>query len=89
MSMNRLDLDSKVRKLFAETLIDQTETATLPELTGDTVLLDSGLDSLGFAVLVTRLEEELGFDPFSIAAGAYYPRTLGEFVDFYAANAPK
>ena len=29
-----------------------------PELIDDTVLLDTGLDSLGFAVVVTRLEEE-------------------------------
>lgn len=31
----------------------------------DLVLLKSGLDSIGFAVLVTHLESELGFDPFT------------------------
>jgi len=50
----------------------------------ETVLLESsGLDSLGFAILVTRLEEELGYDPFTLSSEAYYPRTFGDFVDFY------
>ena len=35
----------------------------LAPLPDDLVLLDSGLDSLGFAVLVARLEDELGIDP--------------------------
>ena len=38
---------------------------SLPPLTDDLVLLDSGLDSLAIAILVARLEEQLGFDPFS------------------------
>jgi acyl carrier protein len=37
----------------------------LAPLSGDTVLMDSGLDSLCFAVLVARLEDQLGVDPFS------------------------
>ncbi len=52
-------------------------------LDDDTVLLDSGLDSLGFAVVVTRLEEELGYDPFVLMDEPIYPRTLGEFVELY------
>ena len=47
------------------------------------VLLNSGLDSLGFAVLVTRLEMLLGYDPFTIDPNPVYPRTFGEFVMFY------
>ncbi len=49
----------------------------------DTVLLESGLDSLGFAVLVTRLEEDLGYDPFTLMEEPVYPRTLGDFVAIY------
>lgn len=52
-------------------------------LDDNTVLLDSGLDSLGFAVVVTRLEEELGYDPFVLMDEPIYPRTLGEFVELY------
>ena len=53
------------------------------DLNDKTVLLESGLDSLGFAVLVARLEEEFGYDPFSLMDVPIYPRTLGEFVDIY------
>ena len=59
-----------------------------PELAPETVLLDTGLDSLGLAVLVTRLELELGYDPFSMMAEAVYPRTLADFVAVYEAHAP-
>ena len=58
------------------------------DLTDDTVLLDTGLDSLGLAVLVTRLETTLGYDPFSIMTEAVYPRTLADFEAIYAAYAP-
>jgi len=54
----------------------------------ETVLLESGLDSLGFATLVATLEMELGFDPFSESETAFYPRTFGEFVTFYFENQP-
>jgi acyl carrier protein len=37
----------------------------IENISDDTVLLQSGLDSLGFAMLVAQLEEELGVDPFS------------------------
>ncbi|HVF83796.1 MAG TPA: acyl carrier protein [Sphingomicrobium sp.] len=60
----------------------------LPQLADQTVLLESGLDSLGFAVLVSRLEDELGYDPFSLAEDAFYPITFGEFVRFYEENQP-
>jgi len=55
----------------------------LPPLTDDLVLLDSGLDSLAIAILVARLEESLGFDPFTEAADVAYPVTLGDFIHFY------
>lgn len=47
------------------------------------ILLDSGLDSLGFAILVALLEEELGYDPFQIMEDAIYPKTFIEFVNIY------
>lgn len=54
-----------------------------PEITNDLVLLETELDSLGFAVLVTRLEESLGYDPFSMMIEPVYPTTFGEFVSVY------
>ncbi len=47
------------------------------------VLLDSGLDSLAFAILVAELESELGYDPFSLMESPVYPVTYGEFCDMY------
>ena len=53
------------------------------DLTDDLVLLESGLDSLCFAIIVATLEDELGFDPFTEAEDVYFPVTLGDFVRFY------
>ncbi|MGI3900984.1 MAG: hypothetical protein ACRYGP_12380 [Janthinobacterium lividum] len=55
----------------------------LKPLVDDLVLLDSGLDSLCFAILVTRLEDEVGFDPFTLSDDVYFPVTLGDFIRFY------
>jgi hypothetical protein len=55
----------------------------LPPLSDDLVLADTELDSLCFAIIVARLEDVLGFDPFSLAEEAEFPVTLGEFVAFY------
>lgn len=60
----------------------------VPEITDDLVLLETELDSLGFAVLVTRLEESLGYDPFSMMTEPVYPTTFGEFVAIYEQLAP-
>jgi len=56
---------------------------TLAPLTDDLVLLESGLDSLCFAIIVATLEDELGYDPFTEAEDVYFPVTLGDFVAFY------
>ena len=55
----------------------------LAPLTDDLELLESGLDSLCFAVVVARLEGSLGVDPFSASEDAVFPATFGEFVSFY------
>jgi acyl carrier protein len=55
----------------------------LPPLTDDLLLLDSGLDSLALAILVARLEDALGFDPFSESEDVGVPVTLGDFIGLY------
>ena len=71
------------------TIIEQMEQIArehgkiLAPLKADLVLADCGLDSLGFAVLVARLEDKLGIDPFTAADDAFFPVTLGEFVKVY------
>jgi len=61
---------------------------TLAPLTDDLVLLNSGFDSLAFAVLVVRLEGELGVDPFTSSDNIEFPVTLRDFVTAYE-NATK
>ncbi len=56
---------------------------TLATLTDDAVLLNTGLDSLCFAVLVARLEDRFGVDPFSASDDIAFPVTLGDFVRVY------
>ena len=70
------------------TIIDQMRTVaaeqakSLAPLTDDLALQDTGLDSLCFAILVSRLEDVAGRDPFS-SEGAGFPRTVGEFIALY------
>lgn len=80
-------LESDIRAVF-NTVWQQESGTEPPELTQDTVLLDTGLDSLGFAIFVSALEEEIGFDPFTLADDAYYPQTFAEFVAFYEKYQP-
>ncbi len=52
-------------------------------LADDTMLLESGLNSLCFAIIVARLEDALGVDPFQTAEDEKFPMTVGDFVKFY------
>jgi len=45
--------------------------------------MDSGLDSLCFAVIVARLEDELGIDPFTMSEEIEFPVTFSDFVKIY------
>ncbi len=56
---------------------------TLEPLSDDLVLLESGLDSLCFAIIVATLEDELGYDPFTEAEDVYFPVTVADFIQFY------
>lgn len=53
------------------------------EISDEQVLLETELDSLGFAILVALLEEELDIDPFQMMDDPVYPTTFGEFVAIY------
>lgn len=55
----------------------------LAPLADDTVLANSGLDSLCFAIIVARLEDALGVDPFTASEEIYFPVTLADFVGLY------
>ena len=80
-------LREKIISAITETA-EVRDTEIKGQLQDDTVLLESGLDSLGFAILVATLEEDLGYDPFVLMDEPVYPRTLGEFVSIYERFAP-
>ena len=64
-------------------IIADEQTRRLPTLSDALPLQDSGLDSLCFAILVARLEDDLAVDPFIDADNGAFPETLGEFIAFY------
>jgi acyl carrier protein len=85
--LTREGLKEKVLACLADAAEARGMRADL-NLTDSSVLLDSGLDSLGFAVLVVRLEETLGYDPFVLMSEPVYPKTFGEFLDIYMRHLP-
>jgi acyl carrier protein len=56
---------------------------TLVPLTDDLPLLECGLDSLCVALIVARLEDALGLDPFNTEENIEFPATVGDFVKLY------
>jgi acyl carrier protein len=63
--------------------VAEEQNKQLVPLTDDVALLHSGLDSLCLAVIVARLEDTLGVDPFSSNQDLEFPVTIGDFVKFY------
>ena len=74
---NRLTIIAEIKQVAAE------QKKTLAPLTDDMPLLESGLDSLCFAILVARLEDRTGVDPFTTTPDGRFPSTLGELIEFY------
>jgi acyl carrier protein len=63
--------------------VAQEQQRTLAPLSDNLKLLESGLDSLSFAIIVARLEDALDFDPFNAADAVEFPVTFGDFVRLY------
>jgi acyl carrier protein len=63
--------------------IAEEQKLVLPPLEDGLMLHETGFDSLAFAILVARLEDELGSDPFTMAEEVAFPSTVGEFVGAY------
>ena len=68
--------------------VAEEQNKQLAPLDDDLRLLESGLDSLCFAVIVARLEDILGTDPFTAADDAPFPVTLADFVRSYENATP-
>ncbi|MFB2659177.1 acyl carrier protein [Shewanella mangrovisoli] len=76
-------LKKVILEKFNEALAQTNANKSYENLSDDTILLETELDSLGFAILVALLEEELDYDPFQLMEDAVYPQTFGEFVAIY------
>jgi acyl carrier protein len=77
MSIIRTTILAEIQRLA------EAEEKEMPELKDSLVLLESGMSSLMLAVLVARLEETLGLDPFTDSEDVFYPVTLGDFIKAY------
>ena len=73
----RLKIISAMRQIAEE------QKVTLPPLDDELSLHETGFDSLAFAILVARLEDDLGIDPFTISENAAFPLTVGDFIGAY------
>jgi hypothetical protein len=78
-----MSVKSTITSVFEDVAREQKR--TLSPLSDDLKLLQSGLDSLSFALIVARLEDALNLDPFESVDS--FPVTFGEFVKLYEKNA--
>jgi len=76
-----MSIRSDIITLFAQVAKEQDK--KLVPLSDDLGLLESGLDSLCFAIIVARLEDALGIDPFSTTEEIGLPVTVGDFIKLY------
>jgi len=81
-----MSVRSKVTTIFEQVAREQRR--TLAPLSDDLNLQESGLDSLTFAMIVVKLEDELGFDPFKIDGLVEFPIIFGDFVHLYETRLP-
>ena len=63
--------------------VAEREQKQLAPLHDEVPLLETGLDSLCYAIIVALLEDELGLDPFSDAEEDTFPVTFRDFVRLY------
>jgi len=73
----RLKILSAIEQIATE------QHVVLPPLEDSLSLHETGFDSLAFAILVARLEDDLGVDPFTISVDASFPLTIGDFIRAY------
>jgi len=67
-------------------IVAKEQNLELAVLSDDLKLLSCGLDSLGFAIIIARLEDALGCDPFSGDDAVDFPLTLNDFIRLYEDN---
>jgi acyl carrier protein len=77
-----VNLEQQIKQAMQQ--VAELSDCTLVEpIVPTTLLLECGLDSLGYAMLVAQLEEDLGYDPFTELEIDIYPSTFTEFLAIY------
>jgi hypothetical protein len=82
-----MSVKATVTAMFQQVANEQQR--KLAPLSDKLKLLQSGLDSLSFAIIVARLEDALGVDPFNEAEAVEFPVTFGDFLRLYEHAAAK
>jgi acyl carrier protein len=77
-----LNLEQQIKDAMQQ-VAELSDCQLVESINPDTLLLECGLDSLGYAMLVAQLEEDLGYDPFTELALDTYPSTFAEFLAMY------
>jgi acyl carrier protein len=80
-----MSIRARITSQFEQIAVEQKR--KVRRLSDDLNLLDSGLDSLSFALVVARLEDELGIYPFEGTDDVKFPVTFGDFVKLYESHA--
>jgi acyl carrier protein len=80
-----MSIRSTVLDQFVQVANEQEK--KLAPLSDDLPLTESGLDSLSVAIIVARLEDLTGIDPFSVEDEMDFPVTVGDFIRLYDAAA--
>jgi acyl carrier protein len=75
----------EVERRLAEMIRSEAELAggRPGEIRHETVLAETGLDSLGFTTVIVTIDQEFGLDPFAGRDEITYPGTFGELVKLY------
>ena len=79
--MKSMSVRLKIFAAMKQVAVEQG--VSLPPLNDDLRLHETGFDSLGFAILVARLEDDLGIDLFTMSEDAAFPLTVGDFIRAY------
>ena len=79
--LTRMSVRAEIVAQFTQ--VAQEQGSRLTPLTDNLELLETGLDSLCFAIVVARLESALGVDPFTSSEDVQFPVTFGDFVRLY------
>ena len=73
----------RILSTLSEVVEEHAPAGMVGEFNDDTELRELSLDSIVFAVLINKLEENLGYIPEAWQSGSLYPTTVGDLITIY------